>query len=53
MTLKDEVLIIRAVDQVEDEHPELVGGLGMYVSRRYSAPYVHIDVRGTRTRWKG
>ncbi len=53
VTLKDEVLIIRAVDQVEDEHPELVGGLGMYVSRRYSAPYVHIDVRGTRTRWKG
>jgi len=53
VTLKDEVLVVRAVDQVEDAHPELVGGLGIYISRRYQAPYVHIDVRGTRSRWKG
>lgn len=53
VTLKDQVLVVRAVDQVEDAHPELVGGLGIYISRRYQAPYVHIDVRGTRSRWKG
>jgi hypothetical protein len=53
ITLKDQVLVVQAVDQVEDTHPELVGGLGIYVSRRYLAPYVHIDVRGNRTRWKG
>lgn len=53
ITLKDQVLVVRAVDQVEDAHPELIGGLGIYVSHRYEAPYVHIDVRGTRTRWKG
>jgi hypothetical protein len=53
VTLKDQVLVVRAVDQVEDAHPELLGGLGIYVSHRYNAPYVHIDVRGTRSRWKG
>lgn len=53
VTRTDEVLVARAVDEVEAEHPELVGGLGMYVSRRYRTPYVHIDVRGVRVRWTG
>ena len=53
MTLSDELLVARAVDQVEDEHPDLVGGLGLYTSRRYRTPYVHIDTRGKRSRWKG
>ena len=53
VTLKDELLVARAVDQVEDEHPDLVGGLGLYVSHLYRTPYVHIDARGTRSRWKG
>src|SRR6185295_10876118 len=35
VTLTDELLVARAVDQVEDEHPELVGGLGLYTSRRF------------------
>jgi hypothetical protein len=53
ITLMDQLLISRAVDQVEREHPELVGGLGLYTSRNYNTPYVHIDARGTRLRWKG
>jgi len=53
VTLKDEIIVARAVEQVEDEHPELVGGLGLYTSRRYRIPYVHIDARGKRSRWKG
>jgi uncharacterized protein YcbK (DUF882 family) len=53
VTIKDAVLVARAVDQVEDEHPDLVGGLGLYTSRRYRTPYVHIDARGKRSRWKG
>ena len=53
VTLKDERLVARAVDEVEAEHPELVGGLGLYTSRRYRTPYVHIDARGTRSRWRG
>jgi uncharacterized protein YcbK (DUF882 family) len=53
VTMTDELLVARAVDQVEDEHPDLVGGLGLYTSRRYRTPYVHIDTRGKRSRWKG
>jgi uncharacterized protein YcbK (DUF882 family) len=53
VTLRDELLVARAVDQVEDEHPDLVGGLGLYTSSQYRTPYVHIDTRGTRSRWKG
>jgi hypothetical protein len=53
VTLTDELIVARAVDQVELEHPELVGGLGLYTSRSYSTPYVHIDTRGKRTRWRG
>jgi uncharacterized protein YcbK (DUF882 family) len=53
VTITDQLLVVRAVDQVEQEHPELVGGLGLYTSRNYNTPYVHIDARGKRSRWKG
>jgi hypothetical protein len=53
VTTADEALVARAVDQVENEHPDLVGGLGLYTSGQYHTPYVHIDTRGTRSRWKG
>jgi hypothetical protein len=53
VTLKDELLVARAVDQVEDKYPDLVGGLGLYTSRNYHTPYVHIDARGKKSRWKG
>jgi hypothetical protein len=53
ITLKDENLVARAVDQVEAEHPDLVGGLGLYTSGNYHTPYVHIDARGKRSRWTG
>ncbi|MDB4879291.1 MAG: Peptidase, partial [Gemmatimonadetes bacterium] len=51
--LTDEVLVMLAVEKVEDAHPELVGGLGIYTSRRYRTPYLHIDTRGRRSRWQG
>ena len=53
ITMTDELLVMLAVERVEDRHPDLVGGLGLYMSRRYPSPYVHIDARGKRTRWKG
>lgn len=53
VTVTDEVLVAKAVEEVEAEHPELVGGLGLYTSRRYRTPYVHIDARGRRSRWRG
>jgi uncharacterized protein YcbK (DUF882 family) len=49
----DHKLVVAAVDAVERLHPDLIGGLGIYTSRRYATPYVHIDARGTRSRWRG
>lgn len=53
ITSADDRLIAIAVDSVEQAHPELIGGLGLYTSARYRTPYVHIDARGTRSRWRG
>lgn len=49
----DAKLVAAAVDSVEAEYPDLVGGMGVYTSHRYRHPYVHIDVRGRRVRWHG
>ena len=40
-----------AVEIVELKHPHLSGGLGMYSRGR--TPYVHIDTRGKKSRWRG
>ena len=53
ITMTDELLVMLAVERVEDKHPDLVGGLGLYMSRQYRNPYVHIDARGKRSRWRG
>lgn len=45
--------VVAAVEAVERMHPDLQGGMGIYTSRRYTTPYVHIDARGKRSRWKG
>lgn len=47
---KDAKLVTTAVDIVERTHPELVGGMGLYHRAR---PYVHIDARGIKVRWRG
>jgi uncharacterized protein YcbK (DUF882 family) len=49
----DHRIVVSAVDEVERLHPDLVGGLGIYASGNYPTPYVHIDARGKRSRWKG
>jgi hypothetical protein len=46
-------LVVAAVEAIERAHPDLSGGLGIYTSRRYAKPYVHIDTRGRKSRWKG
>jgi uncharacterized protein YcbK (DUF882 family) len=53
ITMTDEIRVMLAVDRVERQHPDLVGGLGIYTSRRYRTPYLHIDTRGKRSRWTG
>jgi len=53
ITMTDEIRVMLAVERVEEAHPDLVGGLGIYTSRRYRTPYLHIDTRGKRSRWRG
>jgi uncharacterized protein YcbK (DUF882 family) len=53
LTAFDSRLVALAVEMVELRNPDLVGGLGLYTSRRYNTPYVHIDARGKRARWRG
>ncbi|MBA2687959.1 MAG: DUF882 domain-containing protein [Gemmatimonadaceae bacterium] len=52
ISVMDSKMVGLAVEIVELKHPELVGGLGLYTSRR-SGSYVHIDARGQRVRWRG
>ena len=51
-TAIDARMVGLAVEIVELKHPGLVGGMGLYLSRRTGA-YVHIDARGRRARWRG
>lgn len=48
---QDVRVIEAAVNRVEQAHPELAGGLGLYEATGPSGPFAHIDVRGTRARW--
>jgi uncharacterized protein YcbK (DUF882 family) len=50
---EDSRLVAEAVERVERANPDLVGGMGLYLSSRYSHSYVHIDARGRRARWRG
>jgi uncharacterized protein YcbK (DUF882 family) len=48
---RDSRVILKAVEEVEREHPELAGGVGVYRATRSHGPFAHIDVRGWRARW--
>jgi uncharacterized protein YcbK (DUF882 family) len=47
----DARLMAREVERVEQEHPGLVGGVGVYRATSAHGPFVHVDVRGVRARW--
>ncbi len=51
VTWRDGMLVSLQVEQVERDFPQYVGGLGLYGNQN-GVPYVHIDVRGKRVRWK-
>lgn len=53
LTASDARLVAQAVDSVESAYPDLVGGVGVYTGHAYHHPYVHIDARGERVRWRG
>lgn len=51
VNLKDATLLASVVDRVEQSHPMLVGGVGIYPATSAHGPFVHVDVRGVRARW--
>lgn len=52
-TIFDAYQVERAVEWIEQRTPELAGGMGVYSSPKWPTPYVHIDARGERKRWRG
>jgi uncharacterized protein YcbK (DUF882 family) len=53
VNLRDSQVVCDAVERVEREHPELVGGCGVYPANGAHGPFVHVDARGYRARWTG
>jgi hypothetical protein len=51
--VRDADVVARAVERVEASHPQVVGGVGVYTSCCGHGPFVHIDARGQRARWRG
>jgi len=51
--VRDARIVAAAAEAVEDRHPELAGGIGIYPGRAGHGPFVHIDTRGRRARWGG
>lgn len=51
--LRDAEVLSMAADEVERKNPSLVGGIGVYSACCGHGPFVHIDVRGYRARWRG
>jgi hypothetical protein len=51
--IDDARFILESVDRVERQHPELIGGAGVYVACCGHGPFIHIDSRGYRARWTG
>jgi Bacterial protein of unknown function (DUF882) len=48
---RDVHVLLESVDRVEAEHPELVGGAGVYRGTKAHGPFLHVDTRGERVRW--
>ena len=48
---RDARVLQSAIDRVEQAHPELTGGVGVYGATRLHGPFAHIDARGHRARW--
>ncbi len=48
---EDIKIMLRAVDRVEQRYPDLIGGAGVYIATESHGPFIHIDVRGERSRW--
>ena len=48
---RDAKIVLQSVERIEQRHPDLIGGAGLYKATRAHGPFVHVDVRGSRARW--
>jgi hypothetical protein len=44
-------VIVRAAERVEQNYPDLIGGIGLYKPTGAHGGFVHLDTRGYRARW--
>ena len=51
VTKADAVVLANAFERVEQQYPDLLGGVAAYKATRAHGPFVHVDVRGERARW--
>jgi uncharacterized protein YcbK (DUF882 family) len=51
--INDSRVILEAVNRVEQAHPSLIGGAGVYAGTSAHGPFIHIDTRGYPARWVG
>ena len=51
VTVADARVMAEAAERVEREHPNLIGGIGIYDPTGAHAGFIHIDTRGYRARW--
>jgi uncharacterized protein YcbK (DUF882 family) len=51
VTIADARFLAAVADRVEAEHPDLIGGIGIYKSTSAHGPFVHVDARGSVARW--
>ena len=50
---RDTEIVSAAAERVEAKHRSLIGGIGTYAACCGHGPFTHIDVRGSRARWRG
>jgi len=48
---RDTKIVLQSVERIEQQHPDLVGGAGLYPATRAHGPFIHVDVRGHKARW--
>ena len=51
VTIRDARFLATVASAVESQHPDLVGGIGIYKPTRTHGPFVHVDARGFAARW--
>lgn len=51
VTVADARVMAEAAEQVERDHPTLIGGIGVYTPTGAHNGFIHVDTRGYRARW--